>query len=164
MVIKWGRRGRFLACSGFPKCRNSKPLEAPQSTGKQCPKCGGDLQIKEGRFGRFLGCSNYPKCRHLEPVGTGVKCPQPDCDGELVERTSKKGRFYSCSKYPECKYRISRRPEPIACNTCGHPFLVRISPSKEDNRLVCPDCKTKSEKITESERPVSAYKESGRTD
>ncbi|TKJ41529.1 DNA topoisomerase I [candidate division LCP-89 bacterium B3_LCP] len=152
MVIKWGRRGRFIACSGFPECKNSKPLEPPQSSGKQCPEseCGGELLIKEGKYGRFLGCSNFPKCRHLEPIGTGVKCLQPDCDGELVERSSKGRRFYSCNRYPKCKYRINYKPEPTACDNCGHPFLIQIG-SSDDEQLGCPQCKVKIEKVTESE-------------
>ncbi len=151
MLIKWGRRGQFLACSGFPACRNSKPLEAPQETGKICPDCGGDLLIKEGRFGRFLGCSSYPKCKHIEPLGTGVKCNKPDCDGELVERSSKKGRFYSCNRYPDCKNRVWRKPVPTPCDNCGFPYLIQADSQGEDGNLVCPECKTKVKAIPESE-------------
>jgi DNA topoisomerase-1 len=154
MVIKWGRRGRFLACSGFPECRNSKSLEPPQESGKKCPKCGQDLLIKEGRFGRFLGCSNYPSCRHVEPVGTGVACPEPECGGELVERSSKKGRFYSCSRYPDCKYRLKSKPEPIPCEECGHPFMTHTGGSGDRDQLVCPKCKSKIKKVPESENVV----------
>lgn len=144
MVIKWSRRGQFLACSAFPKCRNTRPLDAPEATGKICPECGSELVIKEGRYGRFLGCSNYPKCRHIEPLSTGVKCPQPGCDGELVERSSKKGKFYSCSNYPECKFRTRRRPEPVACPECGHPFMVQTGQAQDDGHLICPRCKAES--------------------
>ena len=64
MVIKWGRFGKFVACSGFPQCRNTKPI----STGVECPKtdCGGYLVARKGKGGRkFFGCSNYPKCDFL---------------------------------------------------------------------------------------------------
>lgn len=141
MIIKWSLRGRFLACSAYPQCRNARPLETPKSTGKTCPDCGGELVVKEGRYGRFLGCSNYPTCKHIESISTGVKCPMPDCGGELVERSSKKRLFYSCSNYPECKYKISKRPEPIPCPECGHPFVVVVSNSDEDGRFICPQCK-----------------------
>ncbi len=141
MIVKWSRRGQFLACSAYPKCRNARPLEAPKSTGKICPDCGGELIVKVGRYGRFLGCSNYPTCKHIERITTGVKCPMPDCGGELVERNSRKRQFYSCSNYPECKYRISKRPEPIPCPECGHPFVVAVSNTDEDGRFICPRCK-----------------------
>jgi DNA topoisomerase-1 len=139
MVVKWSRRGQFLACSAFPKCRNTRPLEAPQASGKTCSECGGELVIKEGKYGRFLGCSNYPKCRHIEPISTGVMCPT-NCGGELVERQSKKGRFYSCSNYPNCKYHIQQQPQPIPCPECGHPFMVQ-GKGAEDGQLTCPKCK-----------------------
>ncbi len=151
MVIKWGRRGRFLACSGFPECRNSKPLEAPKSAGKVCSDCGGDLLIKEGKYGRFLGCSNYPKCKHIEPIGTGVKCEKPGCDGEFVERSSKKGRFYACNRYPECKNRLWKKPEPIECENCGHPYMLNNTSSDGDIELICPKCKTVIKTVEKTE-------------
>ncbi|RJP76561.1 MAG: type I DNA topoisomerase [Candidatus Zixiibacteriota bacterium] len=148
MVIKWSRRGQFLACSAFPNCRNTRPLDAPQTTGKTCPNCGAELVVKEGRYGRFLGCPNYPKCKHLEPLTTGIACPT-GCGGELVERSSKKGRFYSCTNYPECKYRTWQKPEPVACPQCGHPFMVHAR-AQDDGRLTCPRCKAVREVRTES--------------
>jgi len=142
MVLKWGRRGRFMACSGFPECKNSKPLEAPQETGLTCPDCeDGKLIIKQGKFGRFLGCSNYPKCKHVEPIKTGVACPKPDCDGELVERSSKKGRFWGCNNYPDCTYRVGQEPVPVKCEECGYPFMVHPRSAQDDGQLVCPKCK-----------------------
>ncbi len=141
MIIKWSRRGQFLACSAFPKCRNARPLVAPQEVDKSCPDCGSPLIVKEGRYGRFLGCSNYPQCRHIESLPTGVKCPQPDCGGELVERQSKKGRFYACSNYPKCQFRLRQKPEPTPCSQCGHPFMVHPPRAEEDGRLICPRCK-----------------------
>ncbi|MCX6639742.1 MAG: type I DNA topoisomerase [bacterium] len=157
MLIKWSRRGKFLACSGFPKCHNSKPLETPKTVEKACPDCGGALNIKEGRFGRFLGCSNYPTCRHVEPIGTGVKCPEPDCGGELVERSTKKGRFYSCSRYPQCKFHVTKRPIPKECPACGHPFLVVDKESGGSEQISCPKCRTKFEPFTEPEtEPIIA--------
>lgn len=145
MVLKWGRRGRFMACSGFPECKNIKPLTPPLNSGKSCPQCGAELLIREGRYGRFLGCSNFPKCRYIEPIRTGVKCPKPGCDGELVERASKKSRYYACSRYPDCKYRIGKHPEPVACPQCGHPFMVRADEASGDGQLVCPKCKATQE-------------------
>jgi len=61
MVIKWGRKGKFLSCSGFPQCKSSKSI----TTGVKCPEanCGGELIERRSRRGFFFGCSNYPKCR-----------------------------------------------------------------------------------------------------
>ncbi len=71
MVIKYGRRGGFLACSGYPKCRNAKPLpdelrEKPEETDKPCPECGKKLLVRKGRRGEFLACSGYPECKFTE--------------------------------------------------------------------------------------------------
>ena len=80
MVIRSSRRGRFLGCSGYPKCRNAMPLpeelrnEAdaarpePQAAGRDCPECGKPLLVRSGRRGPFIGCSGYPKCKHTENV------------------------------------------------------------------------------------------------
>src|SRR5438132_2221649 len=110
MLIRWGRRGRFLACSGFPECKGTLPLEgeqqeAPQQTDEQCPECSSPMVIKSGRFGRFLACSRYPECKGRKPftVTTGVRCPRDA--GELLERRSRRGRiFYGCSNYPKCDF------------------------------------------------------------
>ncbi len=67
MVIKIGRFGKFLACSGFPECKNTLPLEKEEElTDKTCPKCKAQLKIRTSRFGKFFGCSNYPKCKYIE--------------------------------------------------------------------------------------------------
>lgn len=67
MIIKIGRFGKFLACSGFPKCKNTLPLEKKRElTDKICDKCKAPMEIKTGRYGKFLGCSNYPECKHVE--------------------------------------------------------------------------------------------------
>ena len=67
MVIKIGRFGKFLACSGFPECKNTLPLEKEEeSTDKTCPECEAQLKIRTSRFGKFFGCSNYPKCKYTK--------------------------------------------------------------------------------------------------
>ncbi len=149
MIIKWGRRGKFLACSGFPKCRNTRALEEPEKTGALCPECGGELLIKAGRYGRFAGCSNFPQCRYVEPIKTGVKCPKPGCDGELVEKASKRGRFWACSNYPKCKFRVYKQPVPVTCDNCGHPFMVLAGSAGEGGDLICPRCEHTVEKAPE---------------
>lgn len=121
MVFRWSRRGMFLGCSGFPKCKNSKPakrgkdgkieLIEVEGTDEVCDKCGRPMIVKHYNRGRFLSCSGYPKCKNTKPFPTGVKCPQPGCDGELVERSSRRGPFYGCSRYPDCNYTTRKLPE-----------------------------------------------------
>ena len=129
MVKRWGRRGYFLACSSYPKCRYTREVEGngenQVETGVRCEKCGGPMVIKSGKFGRFLACSNYPTCKFTQPLDTGVRCPQEGCDGVMVERRTRKGRtFYSCSNYPKCTYASWDKPIPEKCPQCGFPFLV----------------------------------------
>lgn len=138
MVIKWGKYGRFLACSGYPECTNAKPIKEEEIvTDQVCDLCGSPMIIKTGRYGRFLSCSNYPKCKNTKPIGTGVKCPK--CGGELVERRSKRGKtFYGCSNYPECDYAVWNKPVNKGCPKCGFPFLLERR-SKGKAHLACPN-------------------------
>ncbi|TES97305.1 type I DNA topoisomerase [Patescibacteria group bacterium] len=128
MVIKLGRFGKFLSCSGYPECKNAKPLPEQQKeeeklqkeyADEKCEKCGAPMVLKRGRFGRFLGCSKYPDCKGIKPISkkTGVKCPK--CKkGELVEKTTKKGRtFYACDQYPKCDHAVWNKPVGI-CKKC----------------------------------------------
>jgi DNA topoisomerase I len=129
MVKRWGKRGYFLACSSYPKCRYTKEVdgngENQVETDAKCEKCGSPMVIKNGKFGRFLACSNYPTCKFTRSVDTGVRCPQEGCDGLIVERRSRKGRtFYGCSNYPNCTYASWDKPIPEKCPQCGFPFLV----------------------------------------
>ena len=144
LVIKWGKNGKFIACSNFPKCRNTRPLEKadePVTTDKNCPNCGSKLVIKNGKYGQFYGCSSYPKCKHIEPITLGVKCPKDDCDGDIVERRSKRGKvFYGCTKYPKCDYVSWYKPVDRKCPECGHK-IMEIRKRKDGEFTVCPECK-----------------------
>ncbi len=144
IVIRWGRYGKFKACTSFPECRYSKPLEEDNSSeyeGRTCPECGGSLLLKTGRYGRYLSCSKHPECKHTEPVPTGVSCPEEGCSGELVEKRSRKGRlFYACNRYPECKFAVWNRPIDKTCPRCGFPVLVEKNKKKG---IWCPSCRKK---------------------
>lgn len=99
MIKRLGRYGYFIACSGFPECKNAKGI----SFGV-CPKCKGDITLKRSKRGReFYGCSNYPKCDFVswdKPIQT----PCPKCNGLMVERQIKnKGLFKVCIK-EDCGY------------------------------------------------------------
>lgn len=101
MVIKMGRYGKFLACPGFPECRNTKPLL--EEVGRPCPDCGNPLVIRRSKKGRkFYGCSTYPEC---EFVSWELPAPEPcpKCGGLMVVKTSKQGQKYVCTN-SECRF------------------------------------------------------------
>ncbi len=161
MVVRWGRHGRFLACSGFPECKNAKPLEGEKQaaasieTDEKCPKCGSPMVLKSGRFGKFFACSKYPECKTTKPVATGVKCPEDG--GDIVERRSRKGKpFWSCSNYPKCKFATWYRPVPEKCPQCGAAFLGEKRNKAGEATLIClnKECGYKSEAKKEEETPV----------
>ena len=131
LVEKWGRYGKFLACSAYPDCKYTKDLagarERPpdEPWDERCPTCGKPMVVKHGRFGKFVACSGYPECKTTKPLPLGIVCPQEGCGGQLVERRSKRGRtFYACANYPRCTYSLWQRPVPEACPTCAAPFLT----------------------------------------
>jgi DNA topoisomerase I len=131
LLEKWGRFGKFLACSAYPDCKYTKDLGGGRQKGEDeptnetCPSCGKAMVIKHGRFGRFIACSGYPECKTTKPVTLGIPCAAPNCDGQLVERRSKRGRtFYSCSNYPNCKFSVWARPVAEGCPQCQAPFLT----------------------------------------
>jgi DNA topoisomerase-1 len=95
MIIKWGRYGKFVACSGYPECKRTKPLLV--KIGVKCPKCGNDLVQKQTKKRRtFYGCSNYPVCdfaTRQKPIAQ----PCPECGGLLVRRGQKKAKCLQCN-------------------------------------------------------------------
>jgi DNA topoisomerase-1 len=145
MVRKFGRNGPFLACSKYPDCKSTQPLnedEKPQETDHKCPSCGSPMLIRTGRFGRFLACSQYPKCKTTQAVPVGVACPEEDCKGQLVEKRTRGGRvFYGCDQYPKCKHALWDRPVLQPCAECGHPFVTARQNKKLGAHYFCPHCK-----------------------
>jgi DNA topoisomerase-1 len=145
MIIRWGRNGKFLACSAYPKCKNAKPLE-PNENGKivpdkVCELCGAPMVVKTSRFGRFLSCSKYPECKFTQGYSIGVICPQEGCGGSLIERKTKRGRiFYGCSNYPRCKFASWDKPIAENCPNCEAKFLVLKSSKAKGEYLKCLKC------------------------
>jgi len=132
LLERWGRYGRFLACSGYPECKYTQDLNgngrgrmAEVVPGEVCDQCGKPMVIKEGRYGKFIACQGYPECKNTKPLTTGIACPEDRDGGQLVERRSRRGKaYYACSKYPACKFILWQRPVPEPCPRCGNPFLL----------------------------------------
>ena len=129
MVLKRGRFGQFMACTGYPDCKTTRRLDQGKKVpdiplDELCPKCGRNLMIRHGRFGEFTACSGYPDCKYVKQNFIGVKCPLCK-DGDLVEKKARKGNtFYGCSNYPKCKFTSANRPIAEKCPSCGSEYLV----------------------------------------
>ncbi len=128
MVLKKGRFGTFLACTGYPDCKTTKQIGGAQKKPDQpidekCPQCGSGMVVKTGRFGEFTACGNYPACKYVKQKTIGVKCPECS-EGEIIERRSRKGKtFYGCNRYPDCKFVAWGKPVPEKCSECGSPYM-----------------------------------------
>jgi DNA topoisomerase-1 len=138
IVIKWGRNGQFLACTGYPACKNTKEftrgydgeirIVEEEKTDEKCDQCGAEMKVKRGRFGSFLACTRYPECKGTKPISLGVACPKPGCGGYLTEKRSKRNKpFYGCSNWSKtkCDFVSWDKPFAEACPQCGAPFLVK---------------------------------------
>ena len=139
MIVKRGRFGKFLACSGYPECKNTRPMKGeaprpePEPTDEKCPACGAMMVKKVGRFGPFLSCSTYPKCKTIKNIekSTGIACPK--CGkGTIIEKRTKKGKtFFSCNRYPDCDQAFWDPPTAEKCPNDGWPLL------KKKTKLYC---------------------------
>ena len=151
MMIRSGRFGDFMACSGYPQCKYTKPLpgsKEAEATNEVCEKCGKPMVFKSSRFGSFMACSGYPQCKNIKPIlkSTGIKCPK--CGGDIVERKSKRGKiFYSCSNYPKCKFALWNKPLEEKCPKCGG-IMVEKRTKKEAKKMCINEACEYSEEIT----------------
>jgi DNA topoisomerase-1 len=129
MVLKRGRFGQFMACTGYPDCKTTRRLDQGKKVpdiplDEVCPKCGRNMMIRHGRYGEFTTCSGYPDCKYVKQNFIGVKCPLCH-EGELVEKRARKGNtFYGCGNYPKCKFTSAHKPIAEKCPTCGNEYLV----------------------------------------
>ena len=158
MVIKWGKNGRFLACSNYPECKNTmnftqdkegkiKNVEA-KTTDTKCNKCGKTMVVKEGRFGQFLACSGYPECKNtinatINEDGEIVpqEAPTTDeicelCGKPMAVKRGRFGQFLGCTGYPDCKNiqkmgkdgKVTKQETVLSdevCENCGKPMAVK---------------------------------------
>lgn len=140
MIRREGRWGPYLACSGYPDCRNIVSLKKPapkpryhvaEGAEPKCEKCEKTMKLRVSRYGsHFWSCSSYPKCRGTLAYDTGLACLRDGCSGSLVERLPrkrnvKKKPFWACS---ECDFILGDRPLPDPCPRCGHPYTVEHLP------------------------------------
>jgi len=159
LMIKVGKSGPFLACSGYPRCNFTRnytrnetgqiEIEEPTAdkpSNEICEKCASPMVQKQGRFGPFLACSSYPACKNTRSLkaretkteSTGVKCPQKGCGGEIAVRRSKRGRiFYGCTRYPSCTFALWDKPVSQPCPECAAPFVLERTTKKDGPHLKC---------------------------
>ncbi|HSA93563.1 MAG TPA: type I DNA topoisomerase [Terriglobales bacterium] len=150
MVLKRGRFGQFLACTGYPECKTTRRLDQGKRvpdilTDEICPKCGRHLVIRHGRYGEFTSCSGYPDCKFIKQNLIGVKCPKCG-EGEIVEKKARRrgNVFYGCSNYPDCDFTSNWKPLAEKCPQCGSPYLVEKN-LKSGPVIACPNSRRSSE-------------------
>ena len=155
MVLKRGRFGQFMACTGYPECKTTRRLDQGRKVPdvaleEICPKCGRNLVLRHGRYGEFISCSGYPECKYIKQNYIGVKCPLCK-DGELVEKKARKrgNLFYGCSNYPKCKFTSAYKPVAEKCPQCDSPYLLEKH-LKSGSFLVCPN---NTRRAAEEEEP-----------
>jgi len=143
MVLKRGRFGQFMACTGYPDCKTTRRLDQGKRVpdiplDEKCPKCDRNLMIRHGRYGEFTTCSGYPDCKYVKQNYIGVKCPLCK-DGDLVEKRARKGNtFYGCGNYPKCKFTSAHKPIAEKCPSCGSEYLVEKN-LKAGPVIACPN-------------------------
>jgi DNA topoisomerase-1 len=141
MVIKWGKHGSFIACTGYPECTNTRELTVDlpdvvdgadlgeQDEQEYCENCGRPMVLKKGRFGTFFACSGYPECKTTKQIGgeqrkdipLEEKCP--NCDNNLVQKFGRYGEFVACSNYPKCKF-VKQKTIGVPCPNCTQGEVV----------------------------------------
>ena len=144
MVLKRGRFGQFMACTGYPDCKTTRRLDQGKKVPdipleEKCPQCGRNMVLRHGRYGEFVSCSGYPDCKYVKQNFIGVKCPECKT-GELVEKKARRrgNIFYGCSSYPNCKFTSAYKPIAEECPQCHSPYLVEKN-LKSGPVIACPN-------------------------
>jgi DNA topoisomerase-1 len=168
MVIRWGRHGSFIACTGYneknadgePACTNTRELTVDlpdvdkadlteQDAEEYCENCGRPMVLKKGRFGQFYACSGYPDCKTTKQIGgeqkksdvpLDEKCPQ--CGNNLVLKHGRFGEFTACSNYPKCKF-VKQKTIGVPCPNCSEGEVVERRSKRGKTFYGCsryPDC------------------------
>ena len=140
-----GRYGKFAACPNYPRCKNTKRLDAdgnpaapaarpaPEKktapevvSDEKCPNCGSEMVLKKGRYGTFFACRNYPECKTTAPYhrDSGLVCPE--CGKKLlIKQTKSRKNFYCCEDYPKCGFSSWDIPTDRKCPQCGAAVLKK---------------------------------------
>ena len=160
LVIKWGKHGSFIACTGYPDCTYTRELTVDlpdvdksdlteQGEEEYCENCGRPMVLKKGRFGQFYACSGYPDCKTTKPIGGTQKkadvqldevCPQ--CGNKMVLKSGRFGEFTACSNYPTCKY-VKQKTIGVKCPECTDGEVVERRSKRGKTFFGCnryPDC------------------------
>jgi DNA topoisomerase-1 len=161
LVIKWGKHGSFIACTGYPECTYTRELTvdlpdvdkadlSEQADEEYCENCGRPMVLKKGRFGTFYACSGYPDCKTTKPIGGQQKKPDqpldekcPQCGNQLALKTGRFGEFTACSNYPTCKY-VKQKTIGVKCPECSEGEITERRSRKGKTFYGCnryPDCK-----------------------
>jgi DNA topoisomerase-1 len=154
LVLKWGKHGKFIACTGYPECTYTREPDntdvevAEQGEEEYCENCGRPMVLKKGRFGTFLACSGYPDCKTTKQIGGAQKKDQPldekcpQCQSNLVLKFGRFGEFTACSNYPTCKY-VKQKTIGVKCPECSEGEIIERRSKKGKTFYGCnryPDC------------------------
>jgi len=160
LVIKWGRHGSFIACTGYPDCTYTRELTvdlpdvdkvdlAEQGDEEYCENCGRPMVLKKGRFGTFFACTGYPDCKTTKPIGGTQKKPDvpldekcPVCGSNMVLKTGRFGEFTACGNYPTCKH-VKQKTIGMKCPECNEGEVVERRSKRGKTFYGCnrwPDC------------------------
>ncbi|HUH43002.1 MAG TPA: type I DNA topoisomerase [Sulfurimonas sp.] len=163
LLLRSGRFGEFIACSGFPKCKYTEQVEGEKKEGDEsekssssdeiCDKCGKEMVVKNGRNGQFLACSGYPECKNTKSMNIEEKIsliPCPDCGGQISLKNSRRGPFWGCGNYPTCKFISKFEPSKFKCKEegCSGALAYRVFRGKEIYECIKCKAKTPAQEIT----------------
>ncbi|HEV3145216.1 MAG TPA: type I DNA topoisomerase [Gemmataceae bacterium] len=169
MVQRFGPRGPFLGCSGYPECKTTmrlnaegKPELTAKSTEHKCEKCGSPMVLRQGRRGPFLACSAYPKCRNaldvdaegnpIKPKETGIFCEK--CKSPMIIKRGPRGPFLACSAYPKCKsYKSLTAELREQLKDILPPPLPKKETPQIEVKETCPECGSAMKVRTSSRGP-----------
>lgn len=155
LLLRSGRFGKFVACSGFPKCKYTEQIDEDGNTvevkvetsDEKCDKCGKEMIVKNGRNGKFLACSGYPECKNTKSMETESKTsetPCPDCGGKLLWKQSRRGAFWGCENYPDCKFISKFEPTTIKCEEEGCSGVLAPRTYRNKEVYECVKCKNRT--------------------
>ncbi len=151
LVIRLGKSGSFLGCTGFPKCTFTSKFERKEDGSIQmiektddgaelleevCEKCKKPMRKMQGRYGEFIACSGYPECKYIKQNTASFPCPK--CAGALVQRAWRGGKFWGCQNYPKCNFSIFSEIEEMECPKCHQgPYMLKKTSKDGKVTLTC---------------------------